>query len=366
MKKEKKEKLLILYDFLSVKGGAEGVTLRLLDIHPDAKIAVAFVNKELFDLSSSSRIMSYLGFTSILGWQTLKSIIAFFLNRKSICSTETVIFSGNNTFVAILFGDQINRKIFYCHTPPRFVYDLKDYYISRTHYFLRPVLFIFRNLVKFIFERGIRKMDLVCANSKNVQGRLEAYLGVKSLVVYPPVDVNNYINKESEGFYLSTARLEDYKRVALIAEAFTKMPNKTLVILSGGTQYNDLVSKYGTYDNINFTGWVDSETVRDYLSRCIATIYISKDEDFGMSPVESMASGKPVIGVNEGGIKETVIDNRTGILIDADVSIDSIITAVNQLPSEVADTMGADCILRAQLFSTEIFLNRINEIVKFD
>ena len=105
------------------------------------------------------------------------------------------------------------------------------------------------------------------------------------------------------------------------------------------------------YSNISFTGWCEDEQWQQLMGESIATIYIPIEEDFGMSPVESMAAGKPVIGVAEGGLLETVVNGETGVLIE-DVSVDAVAEAVRFMSKDKASTMRAACENRAQLFRT--------------
>ena len=98
------------------------------------------------------------------------------------------------------------------------------------------------------------------------------------------------------------------------------------------------------------------------LGRCVATIYIPRDEDFGMAPIESMAAGKPVIAVAEGGLLETVVDGETGILIKADPSPDDVMQAVQKMPPERSKDMREACERRAKQFDKDVFINKIREV----
>ena len=115
------------------------------------------------------------------------------------------------------------------------------------------------------------------------------------------------------------------------------------------------------YPNITFIGPVEGKELEDYHGKCIATLYLSRKEDFGMSPVESMAAGKPCIAVNEGGLKETVIHKKTGYLIEpGDVyNIDNIIAAINYISPQKAKKMRKACEKRAKEFSEEKYIKGI-------
>ena len=207
-------------------------------------------------------------------------------------------------------------------------------------------------------------MDVIIANSKNVQTRIKKYLGLESHVIYPPCDTHGYNWLGQEDYYLSTARLEQYKRVDIIIHAFLQMKDKKLLVASSGTESKRLKQIAGGAENIKFMGWLSEEKLKTIVGNAIATIYLAKDEDFGMAPVESMASGKPVIGTNEGGLKETIVDNESGILVSAEPDQMEIIKAVKYLDANRAMQMRKACEKRARLFSKSKFFDEMKKVIK--
>ncbi|MEA1867848.1 MAG: glycosyltransferase, partial [Thermodesulfobacteriota bacterium] len=165
-----------------------------------------------------------------------------------------------------------------------------------------------------------------------------------------------------EDFYLSTARLDPLKRVDIVVKAFLDMPEKKLKVVSGGPDMPKIKKLAQGAKNIQVLGWADEKMLVELVGRCIATIYIPRDEDFGMAPIESMAAGKPVIGVAEGGLLETVVDGETGILIKADPSPEDVIQAVPNMPPERSKDMRKACERRAKLFDKDVFVNRMREV----
>ena len=206
-------------------------------------------------------------------------------------------------------------------------------------------------------------MDVIVANSTNVQRRIKHYLGKDAKVVYPPADTQRFSWRGQHGYYLSTARLDRLKRVELVIRAFMQMPTKRLIVASGGSETERLRKIAVGAPNIGFTGWVSDRRLRSLLGGAIATLYVPRDEDFGMSPVESMAAGKPVIAAGSGGLQETVVDGETGTLLPADPSVDDIVEAVEELPPHRALAMRAACEARSQEFSTETFLSRMKAVI---
>ena len=359
---------LMLYDFMLVKGGAEALTLALCEQNPQLDLCVGFVNKAIFDqdLAIEGRLFELTGVTHLLGWQSIKVTHAFESAKAALVADyDKVIFSGSNAPMAVKHRPQ-GGNILYCHTPPRFIYDLKQHYLTTIPRWQRPLLRLLIAYMRPKFERAIKRMDIVIANSINIQRRIKHYLGVDSIVIYPPCAIEHYQWLKQGDYYLSTARVEPYKRVKQIVEAFMQMPDKKLVVASGGSQLPQLQALALNHSNIHFTGWCESEQLHQLVGNCIATIYLPIEEDFGMSPVESMAAGKPVIGVAEGGVMETVIAEKTGLLCPANPQIGDIIEAVQQLSPEYALSLRENCQLHAKRFSSKIFFDKMSQLLSAD
>jgi glycosyltransferase involved in cell wall biosynthesis len=179
--------------------------------------------------------------------------------------------------------------------------------------------------------------------------------------------------------------VDPLKRVELIVRAFKKMPDKRLVVVSGGSDLPKIKKIGDDASNIHVLGWVDEATLEDLMGRCIGTIYIPRDEDFGISPVESMAAGKPVIGVQEGGVIETVGDadmmsqgartvhgspeerlrvTNCGILIASEPQEEDIMDAVKWLTPERARQMRASCERKARRFGKDVFVENMMKIIQ--
>ena len=189
------------------------------------------------------------------------------------------------------------------------------------------------------------------------------HLGRESVVVYPPCDTETFTWQGQQGYYLSTARLTPLKRVDRIVEAFLRMPDKKLVVASQGEEFDRLKLLAGDAKNITFLGWVSEADLRRLIGEAIATIYVPVNEDFGMSPVESMAAGKPCIGVAEGGLLETVLDGETGLLLRPDFTVDDLVEAVHRLNTGRAMSMRHACEARATLFRRRAFVQTMHEII---
>lgn len=357
---------IIAYDFLFCQGGAERVTLNMARGIGNADICVAFRNysaypdKVLEDIRCRSLCRS--PGLQFRGWRTLSGIHSFRHRAGFLAEYDWAIFSGSNAPVGVHHRPK-EGNLYYCHTIPRFAYDLRDWYLASTPYWQRPALRMLTRYVRGEYENALQRMNKLIANSENVKKRLKTHLGVEAEVVHPPCNIDGYQWRGQKDFYLSTARLEPYKRVDRIIEAFRKFPQKKLVIASGGSDGTRLRRLAEGAANIYFTGWVSEEELKKMVGTAIATIYVPKDEDFGMSPVESMAAGKPVIGNAEGGLLETILPYETGILTASDPSPDDIAEAVRVLTPDKACSMRFACEQRAASFSRDRFLNNIKQKV---
>lgn len=286
----------------------------------------------------------------------------FSTRTQFIRKYPTTIFSG---FYAPLAAPHLEGQqgIYYCHTPPRFVYGERDFFLSTVPAVARPLLNSFINWYAPQFKNTLPYIQTIVANSKNVQERIKKFLHRDSTIVYPPCDTEQYHNAESQGYYLSMGRLDPLKRIDVIINAFKKMPTKKLVITSSGPSEEQLKKLAADCDNIKFMGQLSEKQLQKAIAESIATIYIPKQEDFGMCAIESMAAGKPVIVAAEGGLLETVTDGDTGIFTPEDPHDKDIIEAVNSLSANKATSMKTACFDRAAQFDTSVFVNAMKRLI---
>jgi glycosyltransferase involved in cell wall biosynthesis len=354
----------VLYDFLHCRGGAEMVTLALARGLPGADLGFGyrdpahFPDAELADLHCVD-----LGVRARFpGARTVAGIWAYRHRTRMLRRYHWVLYSGSVAPEAV-YNHPAGLNLYYCHTVPRFAYDLRQHYETSGPLPRRLGARLFGAWMRSSYPRALRRMDRVIANSENVRGRLLRYIGIDAEVVHPPCDVAGYRWRGQGDYYLSTARLEPYKRVDLLVEAFRAMPERRLVITSGGSREQELRRMAAGAPNIQLTGWVERRRLRELVGSCIATLYVPRDEDFGISPVESMAAGKPVIGVAEGGLLETLIQGETGILLEPEPSAADLVAAVTAMTPGRARALRAACERRAWAFSAERFLERMRALV---
>ena len=154
------------------------------------------------------------------------------------------------------------------------------------------------------------RVDTFIANSYNVSRRIKKHYRRDSAVIYPPVRTQMFHKSvANEGFYLAVYRLVPYKRIDLVVEAFTQM-GLPLVVIGGGSQYKEIAAKAGS--NVKMLGRVDDDKVLEDMGKCKAFLFPG-EEDFGITPIEAEACGKPVIAYGKGGALETIVEDETGV-----------------------------------------------------
>ncbi len=258
----------------------------------------------------------------------------------------------------------LNHKnnVWYCHAPPRFLYDLYKTELNHVAWYQRQLFRLITARMRTQDQKAVKHMDIIVANSINTQERIKKFYGRDSVIVYPPVDVKKFLFKKFGDFYLSAGRLDKIKRVDLIVKAFQKMPDKKLVVASGGPELENIKVLARGFKNITVLGWTSDEKLRELMGSCRATLYMSENEDFGMTPVESMACGKPCIATDFGGMKETIVHKKTGLLIPG--TVDDIINAVQWLTLERCKAMKTACQKQAKKFSEEEHVKGMKRILE--
>jgi glycosyltransferase involved in cell wall biosynthesis len=362
---EKPTKTLVLHDYFAVaEGGGRLSKILAEDLQADLGYGFKVEPHPFFaDGGFCGKEIAISGFSAVPLWRQFRLSRDFQNNSQFIKNYKTVIYSGSYAPLAVRhhLGKQ---NIYYCHTPPRFAYDQRDFFLSLLPRWQRPLLRGFHRYFQPRYEQAVRRMDRIVTNSTTVQQRIATYLGLDATVVHPPCDLENFRWRAEGDYFLSLARIDRLKRVELIVAAFSRMPQHQLIVASTGPDLAKIQRMSRTAGNITILGQVEEEHLQTLIGCCRATVYIPREEDFGMSAVESMAAGKPVIGVATGGLLETVIDGETGVLIpEKHLAVDALCQAVDGLSRERAAAMRGACERRAELFSRDIFIEQLQEII---
>ncbi len=226
-----------------------------------------------------------------------------------------VVISNSSGFAKGVITSPQTLHICYCHTPTRYLWSDKESYIEELRV-PRPIKWLLPTLLHHLRtwdQLAAERVDHFIANSSTVQGRIQKYYRRDSTLIYPPVDTHLFkVNDSPKTYYLAGGRLVAYKRFDLIVEAFTKL-GKPLVIFGTGPIEDDLKRRAGK--NISFVGRINDEERTKLFENAIAFIN-PQEEDFGITVIEAMSAGRPVIAFRKGGVTETVIDGVTGQFFD--------------------------------------------------
>lgn len=357
------QSIAVVHEHYYERGGAEQVAEEIARIF-DAPIFTGFINERALPPDSERKELE---FHDLFGGRSLAPAIKRFpwvrdfyyqfswQRLPELTDYDVIIQSGNNPGWYVPPEEQTVVK--YVHTTPRTSYDLfhqrADNFVTKLYAYASRVL----------YYPNIPYPDLYIANSELVARRLKRYWGVDdSSVIYPPTDVESYGPIEKKEFYLSFSRLTDDKRFDEIINAFRNHPDKRLVIGGSGPQEADLKSLAADMDNVEFRGYLDESEKRELLGSATALVYAAVNEDFGMVPIESYASGTPVIGVRDGYTKYQIRDGVTGILYDRGVQ--SLAEAIGRFDSEGVDADASDLVAVAEKYSLEQFRDSIRDKVE--
>jgi glycosyltransferase involved in cell wall biosynthesis len=353
-------KTIILHDYFLYKGGGERLVIAMAKAI-NADIATAFIAKDAFDPRESNckviELVSESMFSRLPGFRYLQVQLAFLFKTSFLKQYDTIIYSGD--CLVALFRAKHANNIAYMHTPPRHLFDRYKDVLSNYNIFKKLIFIPFAILNRWRFKILSKKFDLIITNSKNTQKRIKNYLNLDSTVIYPPCNTLPFKNLGNKDYFFSWARLYPIKRVELIVKAFIQMPNQKLVVASGGPELEHIKSLAKGHKNIHILGWINDNQLIEYLGNCRASIYIPIREDFGMTAVESMVAGKPVIGAKEGGLVEIIKQNENGIFVQPEVTVENIINAVTSLSHEKAQHMEHACYKTAQQFTLQKFNKNI-------
>jgi UDP-N-acetylmuramyl pentapeptide phosphotransferase/UDP-N-acetylglucosamine-1-phosphate transferase/glycosyltransferase involved in cell wall biosynthesis len=328
----RKPRVAVVHDFLYIYGGAERVLENILAIYPDADLFSLF---DFLDPQQRSFIGDRRVTTSFI--QRLPfarryhrhylGLMPMAIEQLDMTGYDIVISSSYLAAKGVMTGpDQLH--VCYCHTPARYAWDLQEQCLDEAGMKQGVRSVLARLVLHYIRGWDLRSshgVDAYVTNSDFVRRRVKKVYGREATTIYPPVDVTNFaLCEEKEDFYLTASRMVPYKKIALIAEAFTKMPDKRLVIIGDGPEFAAIRAKCGP--NVILKGFLPKEEMVGYMQRAKAFVFAAI-EDFGIVPVEAQACGTPVIALNRGGLCESIIDGETGILFEKQTP-ESIIHAV--------------------------------------
>lgn len=333
-------KIAIVHEWFDIKGGSENVVSSLLNIYPNADLfaLVDFFDddmrtKVLKGKSVTTTFIQNLPFSKKL-FRNYLSLFPIAIEQLDVSDYDLIISSSHAVAKGIITGPY-QVHICYQYSPIRYAWDMYHTYFKE-----HKISGLKALILRYVLYR-IRIWDVVSSNrvdyfiaiSTLIQKRIQKYYQRDATVIFPPVDINRFLySADKEDYYFTASRLVPYKKVKLIVESFNQS-GKPLVIAGTGEQYKEL--KQMANSNIEMLGYChDSEMVK-LMQKAKAFVFTSY-EDFGILPVEAMACGTPVIAYRKGGVQDTVIHQKTGILFD-EQTIASLNGAIDEFESSSFD-----------------------------
>lgn len=310
-------KIAIVHDYLAQDGGAERVLRSLHHMWPDAPIFTLFNEKgkvqgfESADIRESYIARLPFGRTK---YQWYLPLMPQAFETFDLSEFDVVI-SSTSAFAKGVITRPETLHICYCHTPTRYLWIESQGYIADLKYPKIVKMFLPRLIhkLRMVDRLQVDRVDQFIANSETVKNRIGKYYQRESQIIFPPVDMSKTAIATPIGdYFISGGRLVPYKRFDLIIEVFNRTKQK-LIIFGDGPSFTEL--KQRSKPNITFVGRVSEEEKMKLLSRAQAFIH-PQLEDFGITPIESMANGRPVIAYKAGGAVETIISGVTGVFFD--------------------------------------------------
>ena len=371
-------KVALVHDYIKEYGGAERVLEVLTEIYPDAPIYTAFYKK---DSAAGQRFKHKKIITSWVNnipffATKLHSPLRFLAPQiwgSFDFSKYDVVIGSSSWYVTKGFRKSGNGKrekgtapieICYCHTPPRWLYGYKTSVEWQKFWPVRVYAMIVGHLMRMYDYNAAQKVDYFIANSKEVQARIKKFYRRESVVIYPPVSLKNGEWRMENGerdYYFIVSRIVGAKGIDMAVEAARKLGFKLKIAGASAGYYTGLKTmQEGAPDNVEFLGRVTDEELVKLYSGAKAFIATATDEDFGITPVEAMLCGTPVIAYHGGGFKETVIEGKTGIFFH-ESTVASLVSAIKQFEKKKFDPKV--CRKQAEKFSKERFINEIETFV---
>ncbi|OHB17149.1 MAG: hypothetical protein A2913_02180 [Parcubacteria group bacterium RIFCSPLOWO2_01_FULL_40_65] len=317
-------KIVLVHDWLVRLGGAERVLIAFHKIFPEAPIYTLFYDEKFTSryLPKAKIIPSFLqkipNIKKFHPW--FKILMPIAVESLDLSGFDLIISSSHEFSHGVLTKQKI-RHICYYHSPSRILWDrahdyAEDFKERKKSYFKLFLIKLGQHFLRLWDYSAGKRPDIVLVNSKYVAERIKKYYGREAEVVYPPVEIGQQLTtynlqREAKGYFLIVSQLYPHKNLDLAINAFKKNPELDLVIIGDGPERKRLGEKAFGFSNIKLLGFIQDEELPAHYENCLGYL-ICNEEDFGISPIEAMSFGKPVLAYNKGGATETVLEGITG------------------------------------------------------
>lgn len=355
-------KIAIVHDWLTGMGGAEKVIIELHQMFPDAPIYTSVVNYDNLEpifreMDIRTTFIQKLPFSK-KKYNRYLPLFPLAFEALDLQEYDVILSSTTSIGAKGVLRSSSSVHICYCNTPPRYAWDFYHEYLASAGKLQRLFIPFLMHYLRMYDQQSAARVDYFIANSTNVSDRIKKIYNRESTVIHPPVNTDYYqLSATTEDFYFIVSRLVSYKRIDLAIEACNQL-NKKLVIIGNGEELTRLKELAGP--TVTLLGYQTDEVIRGYMQRCKAFIFPGY-EDFGITPVEAMACGKPVIAFGKGGALDTVLPDKTGILFEQQ-TVQSLVEAIFRLENSTFDTL--EIRTHAELFNRENFKNKVEAYIE--
>lgn len=371
-------KIALVHDYLKEYGGAERVLMALHEMWPEAPIYTAFrvKNSSAGKAFAKARIIES-KFAPLIKRRHLYSPLRFLtpLIWRSIDLREyDLVIASSSWYITRGFKTSPKTRVFcYCHTPPRYLYGYKTSIEWQRYWPVRLYALIVNHFLRLYDYSSAQKVDEFIVNSQNVARRVKKFYRRESTVIYPPVEVEKIIQAtqglKPKNYYLIVSRVVGAKGIELAAEAAKrlKVPLKIIGEPAGLRWHGQTLAKLKN-KWVEFLGRVSDKELYQYYGQCKAFLALAQDEDFGITPVEAMAAGRPVIAFRGGGYLESVVAGKTGEFFDppageaSSPTVENLVKVMRQFKPEKYKP--EDCRQQAKKFSKERFKKEFENFVE--
>ncbi len=327
-------KVAIVHYWLVGMRGGEKVLEELCALYPEADIFTLVADRRklspaLLGHKITTSFLQKLG--GVKAYQKLLPLMPMALESFDLTGYDLVISSEAGPAKGIVPAPDA-LHICYCHSPMRYIWDLYPQYRARAGGLAKLAMALTAPWLRTWDVTTAARVDHFIANSQFVADRIAKYYRREATIIHPPVDTARFEVADAPGdVYLCFGQITPYKKVEIAIEAFTRLGKRLIVAGSGATP----AMRRAAGPTIEFLGTVDNATLTRLLSQCRALVFPGL-EDFGIVPLEAMASGRPVIAYGRGGALETVIDGHTGYLF-AEQTAEALMAAVERMEASHGD-----------------------------
>lgn len=356
-------KIALVHDWLPFMGGAERVLTNFLEIYPDAPIYTTICNRSKIDgiLKDANIITSNLQKKNkeIENHRKLFPLMMAAIESFNLNDYDIVL-SDSSSVAKGAITPPDTMHVCYCHSPMRYAWEFSHEYAGKMAGkggLKAKLLSYFLTGVRLWDNASSDRVDYFIANSQNVAKRIWKHYRREAVVIHPPVRCNLFnISDVDEDYFLIVSRLQEYKRIDLAIEVFNKL-GLPLVIIGDGPDREKLENM--AKDNIKFLGRESDRVIKEHYAKCRAFLFTG-EEDFGITPLEAMASGRPVIAYRKGGSLETVVEDKTGVFFD-NQTCEDLLDAIKKF--EIMNFDKNEIRKHAETFDEPIFKERIKSFV---